>query len=345
MSFYIVTSVIYLGYRIDAEGLYPVNEKTKAIQDAPEPKDATELKFYLGLLSYYSRFLPNMSSNLAPLNQLLHKQARWVWTDKERRAFEASKQLLVSSQTLAHFDPKLQIILAWDASAYGIGTVLSHRLSDDTEKPVGFASRTLSIAEKKYSQLEKEGLACIFGVSHFRSFLYGHHFSLVTDNKPFQSLLAGNKSVPVQTSSRIQRWALTLASFEYLLEFRSTAQHSNADALSRLPLPEASSEVPTPAELVLLIKHLEEMIITAKQIKSWIWQWPIRPWSRIHVDFTGPMQGKTFLILIDSHLHSMSVTMVTATIQQMRMIFSHFGLLETLVSDNKPQFSFIHFVD
>lgn len=159
---FLVTSVIYLEYRINAEGLHPVNEKIKAIQDAPEPKNLTELKSYLGLLSYYSRFLPNMSSNLAPLNQLLHKQVQWVWTDKERHAFEASKQLLnVSSQTLAHFDPKLQIVLACDASAYGIGAVLSHRLSDGTEKPVGFTSRTLSTAEKKYSQLEKEGLACI----------------------------------------------------------------------------------------------------------------------------------------------------------------------------------------
>ena len=77
---FLVASITYLGYRIDAKGLYPVNEKIKAIQDAPEPRNVTELKFYLGLLSYYSRFLSNMSSNLAPLNQLLHKQAEWVWT-------------------------------------------------------------------------------------------------------------------------------------------------------------------------------------------------------------------------------------------------------------------------
>ena len=83
------------------------------------------------------------------------------------------------------------------------------------------------------------------------------------DNKPLQSLFTGNKPVPVQASGRIQHWALTLASFKYTLEFRTTSQHSNADASSRLPLPEAPTEVPTPAELVLLIQHLEGTTVTA----------------------------------------------------------------------------------
>ena len=148
------------------------------------------------------------------MNQLLHKQAEWAWGDKQKQAFQLSKQLLLFSQTLAHFDPKLDIVLACDASAYGIGVVLSHRLADGKEKPVGFPSRTLSTTEKNYSQIEKEGLACVFGVNRFRSYLYGHHFSLITDHKPLQSLLAGNKPVPVQASGRIQRWALTLASFD-----------------------------------------------------------------------------------------------------------------------------------
>ena len=140
---------------------------------------------------------------------------------------------------------------------------------------MGFASRTLPTTEKKYSQIEKEGLACIFGVNRFRSFLYGHHFSLITDHKPLQSLLAGNKPVPVQASGRIQRWALTLAAFEYTLEFRTTSQHSNADALSRLPLLEAPADVPTSAELVLLIQHLEETTVTASQIRHWTLHDPV----------------------------------------------------------------------
>jgi len=98
--------------------------------------------------------------------------------------------------------------------------------------------------------------------------LYGDHFSLITDQKPFQTLLAGNKPVPVQASGRIQHWVIILASFKYTLEFHSTSQHSNADALSRLPLPEVPLEVPTPAELGLLIKHLKDAT-KPNQIKYW----------------------------------------------------------------------------
>ncbi len=179
---FMLPSVTYLGYQIDAQGLHPVAEKVEAIREAPVPQNVSELKSYLGLLSYYSRFLPNMSSSLAPLYHLLRKGACWGWTDKEMDAFRLSKQLLLSSQV--HFDPEMEIVVACDASAYGIGAVLSHRLPDGTEKPVGFVSRTLTDTERKYSQLEKEGLACVFAVSRFHSYVYGHHFTLITDHKP-----------------------------------------------------------------------------------------------------------------------------------------------------------------
>jgi hypothetical protein len=122
--------VKYLGYKIDAEGLHPVEEKVKAIRDAPSPKNVTELKSYLGLLSYYGRFLPHLPSVLAPLYKLLRHDTPWRWTSKEKASFAKSKELLTSSQVLVHFDPKLELILACDASAYGIGAVLAHKMSD-----------------------------------------------------------------------------------------------------------------------------------------------------------------------------------------------------------------------
>jgi len=153
---FMVSSVTYLGFRIDAEGLHPVTEKIQAIQNAPEPCNQSTLKSYLGLLSYYSRFLQNLPNTLAPLYSLLYKSATWTWGKKERDTFNASKKLLLSSQVLVHFNPRLPIILACDASAHGIGAVLSHKSPDGSEKPIGFVSRTLTNAEKQYPQVERK---------------------------------------------------------------------------------------------------------------------------------------------------------------------------------------------
>ncbi|MDD9818931.1 MAG: RNase H-like domain-containing protein, partial [Gammaproteobacteria bacterium] len=262
-------SVTYLGHLIDAQGLHPLPDKVRAVQEAPPPRSVAQLKSYLGLLTYYSKFLPNLSSTLSPLYRLLRQSTCWCWTPKEQEAFEASKQLLTSAPLLVHFNPELEITLSCDASPYGLGAVLSHRMPDGTEKPVGYASRTLTQTEQKYSQIEKEGLACVFGVKKFHSYVYGYRFSLVTDHKPLLSLFNESHAVPPQASGRIQRWALTLAAYEYTLSFRSSAQHRNADALSRLPLSDMPEETPLPAELVQLVEHLEDSPVSSLQIKVW----------------------------------------------------------------------------
>ena len=262
-------AVTYLGYRIDREGLHPVPEKVAAIHNAREPKCVTELKSFLGLLTYYSRFLPNMASTLTPLYALLKESTLWRWGSTEREAFEAAKKLLTSDQVLAHYDPSLPLVLACDASAYGIGAVLSHRLVDGTEHPIAFASRTLSNTERRYSQIEKEALACIFGVKHFHMYICGRHFQLQTDHKPLTALFGESKPVSQQASGRIQRWALILGSYEYSLTFRSTEEHGNADAMSRLPLPDCPAEVPVPTELVLLVEGLQDSPISTDQVRTW----------------------------------------------------------------------------
>ena len=215
---FLAPSVIYLGHRIDAEGLHPIREKVQAIQEAPQPNNVAELKSYLGLLTYYSKFLRNLSTMLAPLYQLLKHGEHWCWTSLQTQAFVKSKELMLSSQVLVHFDPTLKIRLACDASDYGIRAVLSHVMPDGAEKPVGFFSQSLTATERKYSQIEKEALACVVGVTRFHSYLWGHHFTLQTDHKPLLTLFNENKLCPQQAANRIQHWAWKLASYEYSIE-------------------------------------------------------------------------------------------------------------------------------
>ena len=129
-------------------------------------------------------FLPGTSSLLwqvhtylvAALNNLLKSEVKWKWSDECKRAFQEIKKLLASAPVLAHYNPELPIRLAGDASAYGIGAVISHRIPDGTERPVAYASRTLTSTERNYSQLAKEALALVYGVKKFHQYLYGRQF-------------------------------------------------------------------------------------------------------------------------------------------------------------------------
>ena len=128
----------------------------------------------------------------------------------------------------------LPLVLAADASAYGVGAVISHVMADGSERPIAYASRTLSPTEKNYAQVEKEALALIFGVKYFHQYLFGQKFTLITDHKPLMAILGPKKGIPSLAAARLQRWALILATYDYQLQFKSIQHHCNADGLSRL---------------------------------------------------------------------------------------------------------------
>ena len=230
-----VPSVDYLGYRISALGLQPLPKKIIAIQEAPAPSNGQELRAFLGLVNYYGRFISQFSTITHPLNQLLKNGTRWVWSKACNKAFLLLKEKLASAEVLAHYDVNLPMKLDCDASAYGIGAVLSHTYSDGSERPIAYASRTLSPSEGNYAQLEKEGLALVYGVKKFHKCLYGRSFTLVTDHKPLMAILGSKKNLPTLAAARLQRWALFLLGYRYQLEFRPSGKHCNADGLSHLP--------------------------------------------------------------------------------------------------------------
>ena len=267
--------VTYCGYVISGDGIQPVAAKVDAIKNAPEPKDVSQLRAFLGMLNYYNRFLPDVATILEPLHQLLRKGSKWQWKKEQQEAFAKSKELLQSAELLVHFDPAKELVLATDASDYGVGAVLSHKTEGGTERPIGYMSRSLNGAERNYSTLEKEALAIIFGVKKFHQFLYGHSFTIKTDHKPLEGLLNEKKGNPALAAPRIQRWALTLSAYEYKISYKAGQTNGNADGLSRLPLPEMPESVPVPGETILLMEHLEGTPVHSGHIKEWTKRDPV----------------------------------------------------------------------
>lgn len=233
--------ISYCGYIIDKDGLHKASDKIEAIEKMRKPRNTTEVRSFLGMINYYGRFIPNLSSILHPLNNLLRKNIQFHWTKDCEKSFLAAKEAFTSPKCLVHFDPTLPIILATDASPYGVGAVLSHLYPDGTERVIQYASQTLSDTQKSYSQIDKEAYAIIFGIKKFYQYLQGGHFTLVTDHRPLTQIFAPNKSLPIYSAMRMQHYALFLQGFRYTIKYRKSELHANADCLSRLPIKESAN--------------------------------------------------------------------------------------------------------
>ena len=259
--------ITYCGHKIDSNGLHKMQAKIEAITCAPKPENLTQLRAFLGLVNYYSKFMPNLASVLHPLYQLLQKDVKFKWTAETQKAFEKVKTLITAETVLTHYDPDLPVRLACDSSAYGLGAVISHVMENGEERPIAFASRSLNSAEKNYAQIHKEALAIIWGVKKFHCYLYGRKFTLVTDHQPLLTIFGPKKGIPATTAARLQRYALFLQGHEYEIEYKNSKSHANADALSRLPCPQ-EKELPgsDPVEIYNL-SQIDSLPVSANDIK------------------------------------------------------------------------------
>ncbi|UYV84721.1 hypothetical protein LAZ67_X003197 [Cordylochernes scorpioides] len=163
------------GHLVDSKGIYPGPEKIEAIAKFPTPKSITDVRSFIGLCSYYRRFIENFAEKAAPLHEVLKKDTKFTWNSDQQDAFDSLKKALMSEPVLAYFEEQLPTELHTDASGYGIGAVLV-QINDGKERPVGYASRTLSKAEKNYSTTERECLAAIWAINKFRPYLFGREF-------------------------------------------------------------------------------------------------------------------------------------------------------------------------
>ncbi|UYV73747.1 hypothetical protein LAZ67_11000696, partial [Cordylochernes scorpioides] len=252
------------GHLVTGEGFRPLDHKVQAIQKAKTPMNISELRSFLGLVNFYGKFIPNLPELLKPLHELLHKKRPWVWTKECGEAIDKCKNSITSERVLVPYDTTLPLCLATDASQIGVGAVLSH-IIEGQERPIMFASRTLSEAEQNYSQIEKEALAIIYGVTKFHQFIYGRKFILITDHKPLVTILGSRSGIPTLSTSRLERWALILSAYTYDIKFRRTQDHGNADLLSRFPV--GCEEIPR-LNNVYALSFVEELPITAEEIAT-----------------------------------------------------------------------------
>lgn len=272
--------VIYCGHGVSEEGLRTMPTKVDAICKAPRPENVSQLRSFLGLVNYYQRFLPDLATTLHPLHTLLQKGKEFKWTDNCQDAFDTVKKHLASDRVLTHYNPEAPLRLASDASPYGLGAVLSH-IVDGHERPIAFASRTLTPAERNYSQIDKEALAIVWALKRFHVYLFGRHFELLTDHKPLVSIFHPAKGIPAMTAARLQRFALFLSSYTYKIVYRSTFQHANADGMSRLPqFAEEKLTVAHRAVEAFHVSQLETLPITVQKIRQETQRHPVL--SQVH---------------------------------------------------------------
>lgn len=225
----------FLGHVIEYNKISKSPEKVAAIMDMKKPKGADEVRRFLGMVTYYTRFIPNASTMTAPLRHLIRKNVKFNWTRKCDTAFLDLKNEITSDRVLIPFDPSQEVEVACDAGPEGVAGVLSHRIGN-VERPIAFASRALTPAEKNYSQLDREALGIVFSVSHFFPYLFARKFKLITDNSPLTRIFHQNAKLPPMTAARLQRYAAFLSGFNYEIEFKKGTENVNADCLSRAPI-------------------------------------------------------------------------------------------------------------
>ena len=203
---YKVSEVKYMGNIVSESGLKPDVEKVRAIIQMPTPQSKEELQRFLGMVNYFSEFIPNQSEITTPLRHLLKKEAVWTWSHEHTQSVEHLKRILSSQPVLKFFDPSKPVKLQVDASKSGLGACI---LQDG--HPIAYASRSLTQAEEKYSQIEKELLAVVFGCERFNHYVYGRPVDVDSDHKP---LVPITKKPLLKSPPRLQRLLLRLQKYD-----------------------------------------------------------------------------------------------------------------------------------
>lgn len=236
------SSVLFLGHIVNREGVATDPSKVAAVKNWPSPTKVKEVRSFLGLCSYYRRFVMGFANIARPLHDLTKKTEKFVWTEACESAFEQLKSALTTTPILALPSDEGEYILDTDASDNALGAVLS-QVQEGQERVIGYGSRVCSPAEKNYDVTRRELLAIVYFFKYFRVYLLGRKFLLRTNNAALTNL----RRTPVPIGQQA-RWLALIESFDFDIRHRAGTAHGNADALSRRPHQvNAVKQPPTPA--------------------------------------------------------------------------------------------------
>lgn len=228
---FFMEKVDYLGHEISSEGVQPGSRKTDAVSNFPTPTNVHTVRQFLGLASYFRKYINGFATIARPLTSLTKKDMAFVWKEEQQTSFKTLKEKLATRPLLAIYDSELATEVHTDASKIGIGGILLQRQKDNSLRPVMYYSRQTTKEEQRYHSYELETLAVVNSLKQFRVYLVGIYFTVITDCNAIRTTLTKRDLIP-----RIGRWWLSIQEFTFDIKYRPGHRMAHADALSRNPV-------------------------------------------------------------------------------------------------------------
>lgn len=251
-------NVDYLGFEVSKEGIQPGSRKIEAVKKFPLPQNQHNVRQFLGLASFFRRFVPGFSVIAKPLTYLLRKDVTWVWGSEQEAAFRTLQQKLTDKPTLALYDSQAETELHTDACKLGLGGILLQRNDCGLLRPVAYYSRQTTPEEQNYSSYDLETLAVVSALQKFRVYLVGIKFKIITDCNSLRATFLKRDMLP-----RVARWWELMQEYNFDIEYRAGASMAHVDALSRNPVSNSSQD-----KLEVLNVTEENWLVTVQNTDS-----------------------------------------------------------------------------